>query len=92
MIKGFMLYVRYNVEGCMNHVKRIHKNNKIPTYKDIEMYTIPIANFAIDRYDNPMDILNDISSISSFETLSDEHQKWMRDIIIKRIKESSKND
>ena len=83
--KGFMLYVRYNVEGCMNHIRRLQRNGKIPVYEDVEMYSTPIANYAIDRYEWPIKILDDISSLDSYLSLSQEHRKWMKEVITNKI-------
>ena len=83
--KGFMLYARYNVEGCMNHIRRLQQNGEVPTYKDIEMYSLPIANYAIDRYEEPIKILDDISVLDSYLSLSPEHKKWMNEVITDKI-------
>lgn len=82
---GFMLYVRYNVEGCMNHIRRLHTNGKIPTYKDIEMYSTPIADYALDRYEEPIKILDDISVLDSYLSLSPEHRERMNKVITNKI-------
>lgn len=82
---GFMLYVRYNVEGCMNHIRRLHNNGDIPTYRDIEMYSTPIADYALDRYEEPIKILDDISVLDSYISLSPEHREWMNKVITNKI-------
>lgn len=83
--EGFMLYVRYNVDGCMTHIRKLHSNGKIPTYKDIEMYSIPIADYALDRYEEPIKILDDISSLDSYRSLSPEYKSWMNEVITNKI-------
>jgi len=91
--QGFMLYVRYNVDGCMTHIRKLHRNGEIPTYRDIEMYSIPIADYALDRYKEPIKILDDISSLDSYRSLSPEHKSWMNEVIINKINsEERKND
>lgn len=80
-----MLYVRYNVDGCMTHIRKLHRNGEIPTYRDIEMYSIPIADYALDRYKEPIKILDDISSLDIYRSLSPEHKSWMNEVIINKI-------
>lgn len=89
---GFMLYVRYNIEGCMNHIRRIYKSGKTPTYKDVEMYSIPIGNYALDMYSEPIKILDDIYTIDSYISLSPEHRKWMVDTITSIIESGEMRD
>nr|DAI50150.1 MAG TPA: hypothetical protein [Caudoviricetes sp.] len=48
---GFMLYVRYNIEGLWNHIRRIERSGSVATYKDIKMYTTPVSNFGKDIYE-----------------------------------------
>jgi len=45
-----MLYVRYNIEGLWNHIRRIERSGSVATYKDIKMYTTPVSNFGKDIY------------------------------------------
>lgn len=84
-IPGFMLYVRYNIEGLWNHIRRIERDGGVATYKDIEMYTIPVSNFGYDHYDNLTDFLKDIYEIECYQWLSPQHQEWVKDVIIKRF-------
>lgn len=87
-LSGFMLYVRYNVEGLLNHIRRIERDGGVATYRDIEMYTIPVSNFGKYHYLNPIDVLMDIYKIDSYQQLSPQHQEWVKDIIIKRFWEN----
>lgn len=82
---GFMLYARYNIDGCFTRIRRLFSHGETPTYKDIEIYAIPIADYALDRYEDPIKILEDISSMDSYRNLSSEHKKWLNDAIKKQI-------
>lgn len=85
---GFMLYVRYNIEGLWNHIRRIERSGSVATYKDIEMYTTPVSNFGKDHYDNLTDFLKDIYEIECYQWLSPKHQEWVKDVIIKRFEDN----
>lgn len=84
---GFMLYVRYNIEGLWNHIRRIERYGSVATYKDIKMYTTPVSNFGKDHYDNLTDFLKDIYEIDCYQWLSPQHQEWVKDVIIKRFED-----
>lgn len=81
----YIKYVDNNIEGLWNHIRHIEQSGGVATYRDIEMYIIPVLNFGKDHYRNPIDVLRDIYKIDSYQQLSPQHQEWVKDVIIKKI-------